>query len=317
MSQELPSREGFDKINEYEDLIEVVQRKVERLMIAKMVGDINENTANAKGLKDKVRLNEIYILLRNNRAELEEIRNVGKIKKLDQLFRLHKLSGEEISSFWNKRPGELEEKIDNLEKEKLKLESRIGGAGLTQRADNEGWQEVQKTTEASEGVMKKAYNLIAEVYDVALSIDEAVNELLGDPKVLKLYDYDGIGFKRKGGQKVALVIDGKNFLKALPDNLSDYFKFDKTSEEIVRDILKDANANLKNAQAALSNWQEYRVISVVSPDLIDEWLEMAKSESKVREIDESESKPREMSKEETNFFAEFEEQLKEKQNGEK
>lgn len=159
-------------------------------------------------------------------------------------------------------------------------------------------------------IQKEAKKICTDLLDIALDIDGNINALLKDPGVLKKYDYDGNFFTPRGSSGFHRVIDGVNSLTGLNDNLRSYF-LSRDKKQVIAGIIESALKLRKEAEAALSNWKEYGVVSAISPGLIREVLEFHQSRVK-NEVSGGaldETKPLELSEEEKNFLNEYEKQL--------
>ena len=156
-------------------------------------------------------------------------------------------------------------------------------------------------------IKQEAGNFTRNLLDVALDLDEVSSKLLEDPEVKEVYTYQDGWFSRKGVFQHAQVFDGLHLLEAYRDNLRAFFGQAETKEKAMQDIIQNARDRLKEAQAALANWQEHKIISVVNRDIIQEWREQyGSSEQQPAKDQECRSA---MSQEELDFFAQYEKEL--------
>lgn len=159
-------------------------------------------------------------------------------------------------------------------------------------------------------VQKEAQKICAELLDIAFDIDENINALLKNPRVLKKYDYDGNFFTPKGGFGFHRVIDGVNSLTSLDNNIRSYF-WSRNKIQAIAEIIESATKLREEAEAALSNWKEYGVVSAINPGLVREILEFHQSriENKISNMVPVETEPPELKEEERIFLREYEEQM--------
>ncbi|PJE51292.1 MAG: hypothetical protein COV29_00865 [Candidatus Yanofskybacteria bacterium CG10_big_fil_rev_8_21_14_0_10_36_16] len=145
-----------------------------------------------------------------------------------------------------------------------------------------------------------------EIYDMVLDIDENLNELLSDPKVLENYYYDGYIFESKNKSvEIHNAPNGLVILKSLDGGILDKLREDKVvaTKALFEWIKKYAD----RSKFLLTRWREDKTLRMFNPKEIKEIAKEAER-----------SKVTSLSNEEQEFFKFYEEQLKGKnaENGE-
>lgn len=148
---------------------------------------------------------------------------------------------------------------------------------LSEYLRKEAADEVGLDLKRANAVRQKAKELsreiAADLLEIAVDIDSRLEELLKDPNVLKMYEYNGKWFNPKTGWGFHRILDGRHSLTTLRDNLNSFINFSKTSRELIENILGVSRELLKEAKAVLENWKEHAKISVVMPEIIKEAAE--------------------------------------------
>lgn len=152
---------------------------------------------------------------------------------------------------------------------------------------------------APDAIKREASEIAAEIYDKALEMDEIIKELLHDPRISELYDYDGRNFSSKSGEYFSPAMSGKRLLETLisGETIEACFLVNKDNESATKDALRIVGNRLKEDQTVLFNWRKYGIVSIAGPETIGE------------ELDRRDRTVTPMSEEEKRFFESYEKEL--------
>ncbi|MEX2090862.1 MAG: hypothetical protein WD989_01865 [Candidatus Paceibacterota bacterium] len=78
----------------------------------------------------------------------------------------------------------------------------------------------------------RAFGVVSRLFDWAVELDQATDEIKEHPEIKKSYTYDGIFFERLNGSGFHVCHDGLNFLKMIrADNVEPFFRNGSFVEE--------------------------------------------------------------------------------------
>lgn len=157
---------------------------------------------------------------------------------------------------------------------------------------------------------KAAKELTAEIYEIALDIDQAIDRLLEDPRVLKKYNYDGEFFEPKDGGSSYKTYDGPHFLReaASDDNLKHFFKHESDKDRAIGETLKWLREYFWIAKARLLNWREEESVGFTSKEILKELAKEYEAQQEEQRREEGSSPP---SSGQSSFFGTYEEEMQE------
>jgi hypothetical protein len=154
---------------------------------------------------------------------------------------------------------------------------------------------------------REARETAAQVCELALETDEEIGRILKDPKVGRLYEYDGQFFTPRGTRLFHTAFDGLHLLKSLSGSIIEAFFRGREKHSAIRLLLEELSKHAWLARIRRMNWEEFDTLDLVPKDV----LEAIVKHSWKRKREALESPPR-MSVEEQTFFEPFEKQLAER-----
>jgi hypothetical protein len=149
---------------------------------------------------------------------------------------------------------------------------------------------------------KEAQTAALQIYAVALDIDEEIGRILKDPRVGKLYDYDGQFFTARFERLFHTAFNGHHLLKWLRESsLEPYFR-GKEKGRAIQGLLEDLRKHVGVARVRRMNWEDTQTLGMLPKDVLDAILK--ESQERMREAN-----PPALSPEEQDFFQSFEAQM--------
>jgi hypothetical protein len=153
---------------------------------------------------------------------------------------------------------------------------------------------------------QEARTTAANIYDVALDMDEEIGRILKDPLVRRLYDYDGQFFTARGTRLFHTAFDGLHLLKWLKDSKLETFFRGKEKHRAIQWLLDELTRHAWVARIRRMNWEEFRTLGMLPPAVLDAILQNP------RHMPGAEVGPPRLSPEEQAFFQSFEKQMERK-----
>src|SRR5579863_6056759 len=150
----------------------------------------------------------------------------------------------------------------------------------------------------------EAREAAAQVYDLALDVDEEIGRILKDPLVGKLYEYDGRFFIPRGSRLFHTAFDGLHLLKSLQDSILEAFFRGREKRVAIRWLMEELGKHAWVAKLRRMNWEESGTLSIVPKGVLDEIVKDIRERRRQTEPD-----PPPLSPEEQAFFQPFEEQM--------
>jgi hypothetical protein len=150
---------------------------------------------------------------------------------------------------------------------------------------------------------REAAGVATQICKVAIDIDEEIGRILQDPRVGKLYDYDGQFFTARFERLFHTTFDGHHLLKWLREtSLEPYFR-GKEKSRAIEGLLEDLRKHVSVARVRRMNWEDSGTLGMLRKDVLDALLQESQERMK-------EANPPQLSEEEQAFFQTFETQLK-------
>jgi hypothetical protein len=116
---------------------------------------------------------------------------------------------------------------------------------------------------------REARDTAAQVYDLALGVDEDISGILKDPLVRWLYEYDGRFFTPRGTQFFHTAFDGLHVLKSLKDSTLETFFHGREKRFAIRWLMEELGKHAWVAKLRRMNWEESGTLSVVPKEVLD------------------------------------------------
>jgi hypothetical protein len=151
--------------------------------------------------------------------------------------------------------------------------------------------------------LPEALTVATQVQEAALEIDEEIGRILKDPKVRKLYDYDGQFFTARFERLFHTAFDGDHILKWLRETTVASFFRGKEKQGAIEYMLEEVRKHAAVAKIRRMNWEDTQTLGMLPKDVLDALLKESHERMKACEVVA-------MSSEEQVFFQSFEEQLK-------
>jgi hypothetical protein len=149
---------------------------------------------------------------------------------------------------------------------------------------------------------KEAQAVAILIYRVAVDIDEEIERVLKDPRVRKLYDYDGQFFTARFERLFHTAFNGHHLLKWLRESsLEPYFR-GKDKGRAIEGLLEELRKHVGVARVRRMNWEDTQTLGMLPKDVLDAILK--ESQERMREAN-----PPALSPEQQDFFQSFEEQM--------
>jgi hypothetical protein len=151
----------------------------------------------------------------------------------------------------------------------------------------------------------EARETAAQVYDLALDVDEELGRILNDPLVGKLYEYDGRFFTPRGTRLFHTAFDGLHILKSLKDSMLETFFRGREKRVAIRWLMEELGKHAWVAKIRRMNWEESGSLSMVPKGVFDGIIKDIRGRRRQTEAD-----PAPLTSEEQAFFHSFEEQMR-------
>jgi hypothetical protein len=145
-----------------------------------------------------------------------------------------------------------------------------------------------------------ARELAEHIYDLALEVEDNINRILQDPRVEKLYEYDGQFFTPRGTNGFHTAFDGLHVLISLGNSIDTLF-MTLPMRAAVECLLNELDGHRWVAKRRRMNWEECGTLGLVPEEIIREIIAAQKREQG--------EQPLPLSVEEHAFFKSFEIQL--------
>lgn len=150
----------------------------------------------------------------------------------------------------------------------------------------------------------EARETAAQVYNLALDVDEEIGRILKDPLVRRLYEYDGQFFTPRGTRGFHTAFDGLYLLKWLSDSILAAFFRGRDKRCAIRWLLEELGKHAWVAKRRRMNWEESNTLDLVPKDVLEAIIKGASERRR-----EAVTGPPRLSLEEQAFFQSFEEQM--------
>lgn len=151
---------------------------------------------------------------------------------------------------------------------------------------------------------QEARETAVRVHNMALDIDSEISNILKDPLVRKLYEYDGQFFTARGIRLFHTACDGLHFLQSLSDSKLETFFRGREKQDAIQLMLEDLRKHAGVIKVRRMNWEEFQTLGLVPQEVLDAIVQGARERRR-----EAETDPPRLSPEEQVFFQFFEEQL--------
>jgi hypothetical protein len=151
---------------------------------------------------------------------------------------------------------------------------------------------------------QEARETAAQVYNLALDVDEDIGRILKDPLARGLYDYDGQFFTPRGTRHFHTAFDGLRLLKWLSDSMLATFFGGREKHFAIRWLLEELGKHAWVAKRRRMNWEESHTLDLVPKEVLEAIIKTAWERRS-----EVEAGPPPLSLEEQAFFQSFEEQM--------
>ena len=149
---------------------------------------------------------------------------------------------------------------------------------------------------------EEAQTVAILIYRVAVDVDEELGRILKDPRVRKLYDYDGQFFTARFERLFHTALNGHHLLKWLRESsLEPYFR-GKDKGRAIQGLLEDLRKHVGVARVRRMNWEDSGTLGMLPKDVLDAILK--ESQERMREAN-----PPALSPEQQDFFQSFEAQM--------
>lgn len=151
---------------------------------------------------------------------------------------------------------------------------------------------------------REARETAARVHNLALDIDQEIDRILKDPRVRRLYEYDGQFFTSRGARLFHRAFDGLHLMESLSNSSLEAFFRGREKHSAIRWMLKELGTHAWVDSIRRMNWEEFNTLGLVPPEVISTIIENARVRRR-----EAEAETSQMSLEERAFFRSFEEQM--------
>lgn len=151
---------------------------------------------------------------------------------------------------------------------------------------------------------QEARETAAQVYDLALDIDEDIRRILKDPLARKLYTYDGLFFTPRVGPGFHTSFGSLYLLNWLTDSVLESFFRGRDKHSAIRWMLDELGKHAWVAKRRRLNWEESHNLRLVPKDVLEALIAAARE----RRAEEA-TVPPPLSREEQVFFQSLEEQM--------
>lgn len=142
------------------------------------------------------------------------------------------------------------------------------------------------------------------IYDLMLEVDDELDEILADPLLPHLYEYDGQFFKPRWKRGFHRAFDGMHILCWLSDDMIEAFFSGRNPSFAIRWLMDELGKYAWEAQVRRANWEESHHLGLLKAEVVAEI---------VRDFREREAciqdHPPALSPEERAFFKSFEDQM--------
>jgi hypothetical protein len=143
-----------------------------------------------------------------------------------------------------------------------------------------------------------------KIYDLLLEVDYELDQILRDPVIRKLYEYDGRFFTPKGKWGFFRAFDGIHVLRSLSDETLETFFRGREQYFAIRWLMEELGKHAWEAKVRRMNWEESGTLSVVSKEVLDEIFRRIR-QSEIQDLE----KDAPLSLEERVFFQSLEDQM--------
>jgi len=120
---------------------------------------------------------------------------------------------------------------------------------------------------------KEAQKVASDVEDIARNVDAEICRILSDPRVIKLFSYDGLFFTPRGTEQFHRAFDGIHLLRSLDNSKIACFFSGRSAEAGVRWLLEEQRTHLWEATVRRMNWEEEGHLGVLSREVVNAIME--------------------------------------------
>ena len=153
---------------------------------------------------------------------------------------------------------------------------------------------------------EEARETAARIYDLAFDVDEEINRILSDPKVTRLYEYDGLFFTPKGKTGFHRAFSGFHVLQSLDNHKIDLFFSHREKDSALKWLMDELETHRWEATVRRMNWEDEGSLSCLTREVIDAIM----ADVRERRRKAKEQTPSLMTPEEQAFFQRYEQEMR-------
>ena len=146
----------------------------------------------------------------------------------------------------------------------------------------------------------------AKILNLAIEVDQEIDRILADPRVIERYEYDGLFFTPRGTQLFHRAFDGIHVLQSLDDSKIETFFRGRENNVALRWMMEELSTHIWEAKIRRIHWEEDRNLNTVSKEVIQAIV--ADIRERRRKAQERQSRP--LSPEQAAFFRPYEEEMR-------